>query len=83
MGRDPLGGKIENIKNIYSFEVTFTDTVLITGSTPADTEEEAIENIMKQFEGAPNLELIYIEKTGEMSEEQLELLLNPGNGTVN
>lgn len=55
----------------------------VTGSTPADTEEEAVSHIMKQFHGAPDLELISIEKTGEMSEEQLELLFNPGNGSIN
>ena len=55
----------------------------VTGSTPADTEEEAVSHIMKQFHGAPDLQLISIEKTGEMSEEQLELLFNPGNNTIN
>lgn len=75
---------IDHIKNIYGFEVTFLDRVVVTGSTPADTQEEAIENIMKQFEGAPELELIAIEKTGEMSEEQLELLLSDkGSDSVN
>jgi len=61
----------------------YTEEMRVTGSTPADTEEEAVSHIMKQFHGAPDLELISIEKTGEMSEEQLELLFNPGNGSVN